>query len=128
MQEAARTAVTTMGLYRLFRPLTVDAVQCIEAGTIATDFGFTDVKRGDWIICGEDGENYILDNEFFQRTFAPAEGVPGYGPGGSVEGLPGVSRTRDRFSSRQPARRQARGRRKIRLAQVGRKRNLRTMH
>ena len=62
-----------MGLYRNCRPIAVDAKQCTEAGTIATDLGFSNVERGEWIIRGEDGESYILNNEAFQRTFAPVE-------------------------------------------------------
>jgi hypothetical protein len=67
---------TDMGLFRILRPITVNARQCTQAGTIATDLGFANVKPGDWIISGEDGESYILDNEFFQRTFAPIEEQP----------------------------------------------------
>lgn len=67
-----------MGLFRISRPIVVDARQCSEAGTIATDLGFINVKRGDWIIRGEDGESYILDDGFFQRTFSPLdEHLPG---------------------------------------------------
>ena len=62
-----------MGLFRISRPLVVDARQCSEAGTIGTDLGFINVKRGDWIIRGEDGESYILDDAFFQRTFSPLQ-------------------------------------------------------
>jgi hypothetical protein len=62
-----------MGLFRICRPITVDARQSSEAGTIATDLGFIHVKRGDWIIRGEDNESYILNDEFFQRTFAPVK-------------------------------------------------------
>ena len=47
----------------------VDAVQCTEAKTIATDLGFINVKRGDWVICGEGSECYVVDDAFFQRTF-----------------------------------------------------------
>jgi len=70
---ASRTAETTMGLFRLSRPITVDARQCTRSETIATDLGFTNAKTGDWVIGGENGESYILNNEFFQRTFAPVE-------------------------------------------------------
>jgi hypothetical protein len=62
-----------MGRYRISRSITVNATHCTKAETIATDLGFTNVKPGDWIINGEEGETYILSNEFFQRTFAPAE-------------------------------------------------------
>jgi hypothetical protein len=60
-----------MGLFRTFRPITVDARQSTKAETIATDLGFTNINPGDWVIRGEGGESYILSNEFFQRTFAP---------------------------------------------------------
>ena len=51
----------------------VDAVQCTEAKTIATDLGFINVKRGDWVICGEGGESYVVDDAFFQRTFVSVQ-------------------------------------------------------
>ena len=62
-----------MGLYRTSRPMTVDALQCTEARTISTDLGFINVKQGDWVVCGEGGEIYIVDNAFFQRTFLPTQ-------------------------------------------------------
>jgi hypothetical protein len=58
-----------MGMYQTSRPMIVDALQCTEAKTIATDLGFINVKRGEWVICGEDGECYVVDDDFFQRTF-----------------------------------------------------------
>ena len=58
-----------MGMYQTSRPMIVDAIQCAEAKTIATDLGFINVKRGEWVICGEDGECYVVDDAFFQRTF-----------------------------------------------------------
>ncbi len=58
-----------MGMYRTLRPMIVDAVQCAEPKTIATDLGFINAKRGEWVICGEGGECYIVDNAFFQRIF-----------------------------------------------------------
>ena len=42
----------------------MDAVQCIEAKTIATDPGFINIERGDWVICGEGGECYVVDDAF----------------------------------------------------------------
>ncbi len=60
-----------MGLFRICRPITVDAKQCTEPGTITTDLGFVNVKRGEWIVRGEDGETYILGDEFFRCTFFP---------------------------------------------------------
>ena len=64
-----------MGIYRTSRPMIVDALQCAEAKTIATDLGFINVKRGDWVICGEGSECYVVDDAFFQRTFIA---VPGH--------------------------------------------------
>jgi hypothetical protein len=58
-----------MGIYRTSRPMIVDAVQCTEAKTIATDLGFINLKCGDWVICGEGSECYVVDDAFFQRTF-----------------------------------------------------------
>ena len=63
-----------MGIYRTSRPLIVDAVQCTEAKTIATDLGSINVKRGDWVICGEGSECYVVDDAFFQRTFVAVHG------------------------------------------------------
>jgi hypothetical protein len=71
--EASRPAETTMGLFRSSRTITVDARQCTKAETIAADLGFSNTKPGDWVIRGEDGESYILNNESFQRTFAPVK-------------------------------------------------------
>jgi hypothetical protein len=65
-----------MSAFRTCRPLLVDATQCTEAGTISTDLGFTNVKRGDWVVRGEDGESYVVDDEFFQRTFRPIQMYP----------------------------------------------------
>ena len=50
--------------------------------TLAMDFeklknlGFRHVKRGDWVVRGEDGECYIVDDAFFQRTFTPLQTYP----------------------------------------------------
>jgi hypothetical protein len=62
-----------MGLFRTFRPIKVDARQSTKAETIATDLGFANVSPGDWVIRGEGGESYILNNDVFQRTFTPVE-------------------------------------------------------
>jgi hypothetical protein len=75
-----------MGLFRIFRPITVDAWQCTRAETIATDLGFSNARPGDWVIRGEDGEGYILNNDFFQRTFAPVEELE---LGRETRGVPG---------------------------------------
>lgn len=58
-----------MGIYQIVRPVIVDAVQCTEAKTIATDLGFINVKPGEWVVCGEGGECYVVDDAFFRRTF-----------------------------------------------------------
>ena len=58
-----------MGIYRIARSMVVDALQCNEEKTIATDMGFINVKKGDWVVCGESGETYIVDDAYFQRTF-----------------------------------------------------------
>jgi len=65
-----------MSAFRTCRPLLVDATQCKEDQTITTDLGFRHVRRGDWIVKGEDGECYIVDDAFFQRTFTPFQTYP----------------------------------------------------
>lgn len=65
-----------MSAFRTCRPLLVDATQTTEPATIATDLGFANVQRGDWIVRGEDGECYVVDDEFFQRTFKPIQTYP----------------------------------------------------
>ena len=55
--------------------MVVNAVQCKEAKTVATDLGFN-VRQGEWLICGENGETYIVDDAFFQRTFVSAPEGP----------------------------------------------------
>ncbi|HEX3438316.1 MAG TPA: hypothetical protein VHT24_16225 [Pseudacidobacterium sp.] len=65
-----------MSAFRTCRPLLVDAEQCTENKTIATDTGFCNVQRGDWIVRGENGECYVLDDAFFQRTFSPIQNYP----------------------------------------------------
>jgi len=62
-----------MGTYRTVKPMIVDAVQCNEAKTIATDLGFINVKQGEWVICGQAGETYIVDDAFFQSTFVSVQ-------------------------------------------------------
>ena len=54
----------------------VDATQCESAKTIATDTGFCNVSKGDWIVKGENGETYVVDDTFFQRTFMPLQSYP----------------------------------------------------
>jgi hypothetical protein len=65
-----------MSAFRTCRPLLVDAEQCQQARTITTDTGFRHVDKGEWIIKGEDGECYVVDDAFFQRTFAPLQQYP----------------------------------------------------
>ena len=65
-----------MSTFRTRRPLLVNATQCTKATTIFTDFGHRKAYPGDWIIEGENHERYIVDNTFFQRTFAPITWKP----------------------------------------------------
>lgn len=65
-----------MSKFRTRRPLLVDATQCKERKTVATDLGFRDVSAGDWIIRGENGESYVVDDAFFQRTFTSIQTYP----------------------------------------------------
>lgn len=65
-----------MSAFRTCRPLLVDATQASEPATVATDLGFVNVKRGDWVVRGEDGECYVVDDAFFQRTFVPMRTYP----------------------------------------------------
>jgi hypothetical protein len=53
----------------------VDALQCKQSKTIATDLGFINVKPDDWVVCGEGGETYIVDDEYFQKSFVLARKV-----------------------------------------------------
>jgi len=34
------------------------------------------VSKGDWIVKGENGETYVVDDAFFQRTFTPLQTYP----------------------------------------------------
>lgn len=65
-----------MSAFRSCRPLLIDAEQCTESKTMVTDTGFCNVRRGDWIVRGENGECYVLDDEFFQRTFSRIQRYP----------------------------------------------------
>lgn len=65
-----------MSAFRTCWPLLVDANQATAPSTIATDLGFVNVKRGEWIVRGEDGETYVVDDAFFQRTFVPIQKYP----------------------------------------------------
>jgi hypothetical protein len=54
----------------------VQARQCQQSTFLFTDAGRRTALPGDWIIQGENSELYIVDNAFFQRTFAPVPGKP----------------------------------------------------
>jgi hypothetical protein len=62
--------------FRTLRPLLVDARQCKVSETVVTSSGFCDASSGDWIVRGENGETYVVDNAFFHRTFAPIPESP----------------------------------------------------
>jgi hypothetical protein len=64
-----------MRTYRTSRPLIVEAIQSAETKTIATDLGFINVRQGEWVVCGEGGECYIVDDAFFRRTFVAINGA-----------------------------------------------------
>jgi hypothetical protein len=73
-----------MNTFRTRRPLLVKATQCTQPASIITDLGERHVRRGDWIIEGENREHHVVDDAFFQRTFAPIPREPvedgrGYG-------------------------------------------------
>ena len=67
--DALRLKGTDIARYCTSRPMIVDAVQCASTKTIATDLGFINVKRGDWVVCGEGGECYVVEDAFFRSTF-----------------------------------------------------------
>jgi hypothetical protein len=69
-----------LNIFRTVRPLIVDATQCTQSQTIAADIGFCNVTKGDWIVKGENGETYVVDDAFFQRTFTPLRTYPGDHP------------------------------------------------
>jgi hypothetical protein len=58
-----------MAAFRSIRPLLVDATQAEESTTVSTPTGLCTVAKGDWMVTGENGETYVVDNPFFQRTF-----------------------------------------------------------
>lgn len=62
--------------FRTCRPLLVNATQCKKTSSIVTDLGVHNVHPGDWIIEGENHERYVVDDAFFQRTFAPIPWEP----------------------------------------------------
>jgi hypothetical protein len=59
----------SMNTFRTRRPLLVKASQCTHDASIDTDLGKRSVRTGDWIIEGENHEQYVVDDAFFQRTF-----------------------------------------------------------
>ena len=65
-----------MSTFRTLRPLIVEATQCEHSKSIATETGVCNVSKGDWIVKGENGETYIVDDEFFHRTFTPLQTYP----------------------------------------------------
>jgi hypothetical protein len=65
-----------MSLFRAVQLLIVDATQCEHSKTVATDTGFFNASKGDWIVRGEGGETYVVDDAFFQRTYSPLPTYP----------------------------------------------------
>jgi hypothetical protein len=65
-----------MNTFRTCRPLLIKASQCTHDASIATDLGERQVHTGDWIIEGENHEQYVVDNAFFQRTFVSTPWEP----------------------------------------------------
>lgn len=65
-----------MNTFRTRRPLLIKASQCTHDALILTDLGKRQVHTGDWIIEGENHEQYIVDNAFFQRTFVSTPWEP----------------------------------------------------
>jgi hypothetical protein len=65
-----------MSTFRTLRPLVVDATQCDGSEKIFTGADGRIASKGDWIIKGENGETYIVDNAFFQRTFTSFQTYP----------------------------------------------------
>jgi hypothetical protein len=65
-----------MNTFRTRRPLLIKASQCTHDSLILTDLGKRQVHTGDWIIEGENHEQYIVDNAFFQRTFVSTPWEP----------------------------------------------------
>jgi hypothetical protein len=65
-----------MSIFRTVHLLVVDATQCEHAQTVATDTGFCNASKGDWIVRGEGGETYVVDDAFFRRTYSPLPAYP----------------------------------------------------
>lgn len=62
--------------FRTRRPLLIKARQCTHDAWIVTDFGKHQVHSGDWIVEGENHEQYVVDDAFFQRTFVSVTWEP----------------------------------------------------
>ena len=65
-----------MNTFRTCRPLLIKARQCTYDAWIVTDFGKRQVRIGDWIIEGENREQYVVDDAFFRRTFVSIPSEP----------------------------------------------------
>lgn len=53
-----------LAVFRTVRPLLVDATQAEQSTTVSTRTGVYTVAKGDWIVTGENGETYFVDNPF----------------------------------------------------------------
>ena len=65
-----------MSTFRTLRPLIVDATQCDGSEKTFTGADGRIASKGDWIVRGENGETYVVDDTFFQRTFTPLQTYP----------------------------------------------------
>ena len=85
--------------------MVVDAVQCTSTKTIATDLGFINVTPGEWVVRGEGGECYVVEDAFFRSTFIsinerlalPQTDKPGHSHVSLAEFDGNVSPSRTRF-------------------------------
>jgi hypothetical protein len=68
-----------MRAFRTLRPLLVDATQCEHSETTATDTGFCNVSKGDWIVKGGNCETYVVDDAFFHAHLRPSRPTLGSG-------------------------------------------------
>lgn len=62
-----------MKKFRTVGPVVVEARQCAYAETIATDTGFVNVASGEWVVCGKNGECYVMEDGVFRRVFRAME-------------------------------------------------------
>jgi hypothetical protein len=65
-----------MSTFRTIRPLIVDAFQCESTGTLTAHSTLGTVLKGQWVVKGENGESYVVDDSFFKRTFQALPGAP----------------------------------------------------